>query len=77
MCDITSNHITPHQGPQMGPKMGSKWDPKWATNSLAPDQGPGPGPLGPWAQAMSEHMDIERGPFGIPFGAHLGAIWGP
>ena len=39
----------------------------------------GPGPLGPWAQAMPEHMDIGGlwGPFGAHFGAHLESILGP
>ena len=41
--------------------------------------GSGPGPLGPWAQAMPEHMDIGGlwGPFGVYFGTHLGSIWNP
>ena len=51
-------------------------------NLRALNSHPLPGPLGPWAQAMSEHMDIGGlwGPLGslfwVPFGVpFLGPIW--
>ena len=87
--DIT---ITPHHGPQMEPNMrpngppnGPKWDPRKGLQTRphvptpAPGQGLGPGPLGTWAQAMSQDLDI-GGPWGMwgsLFGSYLEPIWGP
>ena len=62
--------INPKMGTPKGPKMDPKWAPK-APNINVHYQCPlsisiihyplskmGPGPLGPWAQAMPEHVDI-------------------